>query len=84
MRTMGRTGESIGRLDIVFGDIPIFKVWHLQDRPAVVIGMDVLGTVDGLILDYRRARVYILPHHEQGVQVMQTYSPLDSPLPGGS
>ncbi|MHB1871013.1 MAG: aspartyl protease family protein [Steroidobacteraceae bacterium] len=74
---------AIGRLDIVFGDIPIFKVWHLDDRPAVVIGMDVLGTVDGLILDYRRARVYILPNRGQGVQVMQTYSPLGSPLPGG-
>jgi predicted aspartyl protease len=74
---------AIGRLDIVYGDIPIFKVWNLEDRPAVVIGMDVLGTVDGLILDYRRAHVYILPHRGQGVQVMQTYSPLGSPLPGG-
>ena len=74
---------AIGRLDIVYGNIPIFRIWHLEDRPAVVIGMDVLGTVDGLILDYRRAHVYILPHREQGVQVMQTYSPLGSPLPGG-
>lgn len=74
---------AIGRLDIVYGNIPIFRIWHLEDRPAVVIGMDVLGTVDGLILDYRRAHVYILPHRGQGVQVMQTYSPLGSPLPGG-
>ncbi len=74
---------AIGDLDIVYGNIPIFKVWHLEDRPAVVIGMDVLGTVDGLILDYRRPHVYILPHRPSGVEVQQTYSPLGSPLPGG-
>jgi hypothetical protein len=27
----------------------------------VIIGMDVLGRVDTLVLDYPRARVYILP-----------------------
>lgn len=75
---------AIGRLNIVYGDIPIFKVWHLQSRPAVVIGMDVLGTVNALILDYRRAHVYILPHRPSGVEVTRTYSSFGSPLPGGS
>ena len=52
---------AIEHLPIVYSDVPIFKEWHLESRPAVIIGMDVLGRVDTLVLDYPRARVYILP-----------------------
>lgn len=67
---------AIGHLDIVYGNVSIFKVWHLERQPAVVIGMDVLGTVSALVLDYRRARVYILPHRPQGVELVQHYTSL--------
>ena len=73
---------AIGHLNIVYGDLPIFRVWHLEHRPAVVIGMDVLGTVDALILDYRRAHVYVMPYHPPGVEVTQTDS-LGSLIGGG-
>jgi predicted aspartyl protease len=46
---------------IVYSDIPIFKIWHLDSRPALIIGMNVLGSVDALILDYPRALVYLRP-----------------------
>jgi len=52
---------EIEHLPIVYSDVPIFREWHLESRPAVLIGMDVLGSVDTLVLDYPRARVYILP-----------------------
>jgi predicted aspartyl protease len=52
---------AIEHLPIVYSDVPIFRQWHLESRPAVIIGMDVLGSVDTLVLDYPRARVYILP-----------------------
>ena len=52
---------AIEHLRIVYADIPIFREWHLESRPAVIIGMDVLGSVDALVLDYPRASVYILP-----------------------
>lgn len=52
---------AIRNLAIVYADIPIFKTWHLQNRPALIIGMNVLGAVDSLVLDYPRARVYLLP-----------------------
>lgn len=52
---------EIEHLPIVYSDVPIFREWHLESRPAVIIGMDVLGRVDTLVLDYPRARVYILP-----------------------
>jgi len=30
---------------------------------AILLGMDVLGTVDGLMIDYRRSEMRILPHN---------------------
>jgi len=41
---------------ITIGDLKIFQSWNLADKPAVLIGMDTLGLVDTLIIDYR-ARV---------------------------
>ena len=52
---------AIRHLPILYSDVPIFSEWHLESRPALIIGMDVLGSVDSLVLDYRRARVFILP-----------------------
>ncbi|MGC8518833.1 MAG: retroviral-like aspartic protease family protein [Steroidobacteraceae bacterium] len=52
---------AIQHLLIVYSDVPIFREWHLQDKPAVIIGTDVLRVADSLVLDYPRARVYILP-----------------------
>jgi predicted aspartyl protease len=38
---------------ITYGDMYIFDRWHLLDQPTLVLGMDVLGTVDVLVIDYR-------------------------------
>jgi predicted aspartyl protease len=71
---------AIAHLAIVYSDIPIFKIWHLDSRPALIIGMNVLGAVDALALDYRRARVYLLPvdsgQHTVGICNMYISSPL--------
>jgi predicted aspartyl protease len=55
-------------LGIVYSDIPIFRIWHLDSEPALIIGMNVLGSVDALVLDYPRARVYLRPA-QTGVSV---------------
>ena len=57
---------AIRNLTIVYSDIPIFKVWRLDSRPAIIIGMNVLGTVDAMVLDYPRARLYLLPKPPPG------------------
>lgn len=71
---------AIADLAIVYSDIPIFKIWHLDSRPALIIGMNVLDTVAALALDYRRARVYLLPvesgQHSVGICNMYLSSPL--------
>jgi predicted aspartyl protease len=38
---------------ITYGDMYIFDRWHLMRDPTLVLGMDVLGTVDVLVIDYR-------------------------------
>ncbi|MDE2264121.1 MAG: aspartyl protease family protein, partial [Gammaproteobacteria bacterium] len=60
---------TIRSLSIIYSDIPIFKVWHLESKPAVIIGMDVLGTVDALVLDFGHPRIYMLPVEPDGVEV---------------
>jgi hypothetical protein len=39
---------------VTFADMYIFKQWKLTNEPAIMIGMDALGTLDTLIIDYRR------------------------------
>jgi predicted aspartyl protease len=44
---------------IVYGQFHIFKVWGMQDKPAMIIGMDVLGTVASLSIDFKNQDVYV-------------------------
>jgi predicted aspartyl protease len=39
---------------VTFADIYIFKQWKLLHEPAILIGMDALGLLDTLVIDYRR------------------------------
>jgi len=46
-------GDLIVRnAEIMFGDLYIFDHWQLASRPALLIGMDVLGVLDTLVIDY--------------------------------
>ena len=40
-------------VNVTYGDMYIFERWKLNDEPVLVLGMDVLGTVDLLVIDYR-------------------------------
>jgi hypothetical protein len=44
---------------VTFADIYIFKYWKMLNEPALMIGMDALGTLDTLIIDYRRKELQI-------------------------
>ncbi len=39
---------------VTFADMYIFKQWNLSKEPAILIGMDALGLLDTLVIDYRR------------------------------
>lgn len=44
---------------VTFGDMDIFSHWKLASEPALMIGMDVLGLVDTLVIDYQRRELMI-------------------------
>jgi predicted aspartyl protease len=48
-------------LEVTFGDLHVFRVWDLEHEPALLIGMDLLGTVERLVIDYRRRELQIKP-----------------------
>lgn len=54
-------GLDIQDAHITFGDLHIFDLWELADRPAILVGMDILGLLDTLVIDYRRRELHILP-----------------------
>ncbi|HEX4050936.1 MAG TPA: retropepsin-like aspartic protease [Steroidobacteraceae bacterium] len=39
---------------LAFGDMHIFTHWQMNDEPALLIGMDTLGRLGVLIIDYHR------------------------------
>lgn len=49
----------ISDVRVVYGDFHVFKVWGMQDQPAIIIGMDVLGTVGSLGIDFKDQVVYL-------------------------
>lgn len=58
---------------LVFGDFHIFKVWKMQERPALILGMDVLGTVTSLNVDFRNRDVYVGSPQSGGDQMRDAF-----------
>ena len=53
-------GEArISDVELVYGDFHIFEVWQLNTEPALIIGMDVLGAVPALAVDFARSELYL-------------------------
>jgi predicted aspartyl protease len=49
-------------LEVTFGDLHVFQIWNLEREPALLVGMDLLGTVQRLVIDYRRREIQIKPN----------------------
>lgn len=53
-------GQMIVRnAEIRFSDLHIFDHWRLASQPALLIGMDVLGRLDILVIDYARGELQL-------------------------
>jgi hypothetical protein len=52
-------GVTIRNTRLTFGDFFIFTEWGLGDEPAMLIGMDVWGVLDTLIIDYQRRELQV-------------------------
>jgi predicted aspartyl protease len=49
----------VSNVTLVYGDFHIFQVWGMEKRPAIIIGMDVLGTVNALDIDFQHSELYV-------------------------
>jgi len=54
-------GITIANLEVTFAGFRVFETWGLNDQPALLIGMDVLGSLAELNIDYRLGVLEMLP-----------------------
>lgn len=52
-------GVDVRNLHITFGEMAIFEHWNLTREPALLIGMDVIGTLETFVIDYPRRELYL-------------------------
>jgi predicted aspartyl protease len=44
---------------MTFADFEIFKHWNMTEEPAMLVGMDVLGLLETMVIDYRRKELQV-------------------------
>lgn len=50
-------GVRLGNMACVFADLHTFRIWDLDDRPALLIGVDVMRHFDSIELNFRERLV---------------------------
>lgn len=50
-------GLRMGNVPVVFADMHVFDVWGLKNKPALVLGMDLLTQFENVALDFGRSQV---------------------------
>ncbi len=51
-------------VNVTYADMFIFDLWKLSREPVLVLGMDVLGSVDMLVIDYRLRQLQMRLRHD--------------------
>ena len=54
-------GMAVSNVMGIFADLHIFDLWKLNDRPAILIGIDVLRHFHDVTLDFGRKQVVFTP-----------------------
>jgi predicted aspartyl protease len=52
---------EVHNMHVTFGDMYIFDQWKMTHDPAILIGMDVIGVLDTLVIDYKMREVHMRP-----------------------
>jgi predicted aspartyl protease len=60
MPTIQMQNVKIRGAILTFSDVYIFKHWRMTSQPTIMLGMDVLGVLDQIIIDYRTRELHIL------------------------
>lgn len=53
--------RALGPTPLLFSDLNVFSALGLQDRPALLLGADILTRFETVALDYARARITVGP-----------------------
>jgi hypothetical protein len=49
---------KLGNVPVVFGPVHTFEYWGLIDKPAILVGVDVLNVFESVALDFNRGQVH--------------------------
>jgi hypothetical protein len=56
-----KVGDVIAtHFDVVFGEFYVFKLWDLDKQPALVVGMDIIGNLNSMVIDYERSEIQLV------------------------
>lgn len=56
---------TISGMSVTFGDFHVFDAWKMNNEPAMLIGMDVIGLLDTLIIDYKHKELQLRARRSQ-------------------
>jgi predicted aspartyl protease len=62
---------KLSNLEVIFADFHVFKLWELDQEPAMLIGMDMLGVLERLVIDYRRNEVSMYGERASSIRTVQ-------------
>jgi len=73
---------SIGKarlrnLRVTFDDLHVFDVWGLAGEPALLVGMDLLGTLKQFVIDYPRREFQLKAYPSIGKQRVRRCAPYE-------
>ncbi|MBL8558850.1 MAG: aspartyl protease family protein [Hyphomonadaceae bacterium] len=58
---------NVTKMPLLFADTHVFRIWRLEEKPALLLGMDVIGQLDAITIDYRLNRVWFLAKGADGI-----------------
>jgi predicted aspartyl protease len=65
-----RIGDArLSNVPVTFSNLHVFSLWGLADEPALIVGMDVLGTLRRFVVDYGRREFQIKTYAERGAAI---------------
>jgi predicted aspartyl protease len=50
---------TVKGMRVTFADFHIFDAWDMNNQPAMLIGMDVIGLLDTIIIDYKHQELHL-------------------------
>jgi hypothetical protein len=62
---------TLSNLEVIFADFHVFKLWRLDKEPALLVGMDMLGVLERLVIDYRRNEVSMYGERASTMRTVQ-------------